>query len=140
MPYNGLKDGIYIIKRKAQKIGIIDHYGILDVGNLFNHPHSDGEQPIVYHMIDEGLTLQWLQDTGPDPWEVESHLKDKYIPDAQKRLNKASKNPHYNLFGNNCEHFARFIVEGEKYSTQLRVAAVIAGLGVLIYFAMREDN
>lgn len=137
MSYNNIADGIYIIKKNSEKLGsLIDHYGIVDIGNLFNHPQSDGSHPIVYEQVFPKIELNWLRNTGT--WKIVSRIKNEYITQAKQRLNKAFLNPEYDLFENNCEHFARYVVEGEKYSTQLQSAVLVAGLAVLTYFIFKD--
>jgi hypothetical protein len=49
----------------------------------------------------------------------------------------------YDLIKDNCEHFARYVTEGQKQSTQVQtfglVAAWLGLLGIAV-FANRGDN
>lgn len=130
MPYGNLQDGLYLLRQPAQKPGI-HHYGILDVGNRIGHPRVDGQQPVVIHQTPPKLRLDWLQDTPP--WEVHLRITDEKV--AIQRINQAFSNPRYDLFGNNCEHFARYVATGVRESTQLQAAGFIAGLAVLAWIA-----
>ncbi|MDR1789540.1 MAG: lecithin retinol acyltransferase family protein [Opitutaceae bacterium] len=38
------------------------------------------------------------------------------MPTAKERIIEASKNPKYDLFGNNCEHFAKYVAFDKKES------------------------
>jgi hypothetical protein len=58
---------------------------------------------------------------------------------ARYRLEIAFGSPTYNLFGNNCEHFARFVATGVHESTQLRTAAVVAGVAAIAALALQSD-
>jgi mannitol-1-phosphate/altronate dehydrogenase len=53
------------------------------------------------------------------------------------RLEAAQTRQVYDLLFSNCEQFARFVIEGESYSTQARKVMLIAGLMVGGYFAFK---
>jgi hypothetical protein len=55
--------------------------------------------------------------------------------DAIDRLNIALKNPTYDLFGHNCEHFARYVATGKKESTQIQAVGLITGLVALAFLS-----
>ena len=127
MPYNGFRNGLYLIKQKAQMKGIlVDHYGILDIGDRLNL-RPNGGQPVVFHQTPPRIRTDWLANTGN--WVVLGRINDERY--AIARINKALENDKYDLFGNNCEHFARFVATGRRESTQLIGAVVILGLVVL---------
>ncbi|MFO1262477.1 MAG: lecithin retinol acyltransferase family protein [Rhodoferax sp.] len=130
MPYQHLADGLYLVKQKSASKGV-DHYGILDVGNRLCHPEVNGLQPVVLHQSPPSIRLNWLQDTGT--WEVMGKITNER--DAIARIEEASRSPAYNLFGHNCEHFARYVATGKRESTQIQAAAVVAGLVALVYVA-----
>ena len=131
MPYQNIEDGLYVIKQKAVKNGIaIDHYGLLDIGNILEHENIDGKHPIVIHQTPPSIRLNWLKDTGM--WEIVGKVID--LSGAKERLKEAIKTPGYDLLGNNCEHFARFVAFNKKYSSQLIWGAVgIVALGFLAF-------
>lgn len=132
MPFQGCEDGLYIAKQKSQnKLGI-EHYGILDIGNRLNHPNADGINPTVVHQTPPQLRIDWLKDTGI--WALLGKITDEAM--ARERISIAAKTPNYELFGNNCEHFARFIATGKRESRQLQSAAVIS-LAALAIYALR---
>lgn len=133
MPYQGYMDGLYLVKQRSQT-KVVDHYGILDIGNRLRHPHADGINPTVLHQTPPQVRIDWFQDTGT--WEVLGQITDEAM--AMNRLAQAAQNPNYDLFGNNCEHFARFVASGKRESTQLRAAAIATGLGVLTVLALRS--
>lgn len=128
MPYAGLADALYLVQQPSASKGV-DHYGILDVGNRIRHQDVDGRQPVVIHQTPPSLTLNWLQDTGA--WKVLGRITDER--DAIDRMNKAWETPNYNLFGNNCEHFARYVATGVRESKQVQSGVFIAGLALLVY-------
>lgn len=128
MPYLNLNDGLYLLRKDSEKFGL-HHYGILDVGNRIRHPWVHGEQPVVIHQTPPSIRIDWLQNTGP--WEIHQRILDE--PQAILRMGQAFANPGYDLFGNNCEHFARYVATGVRESTQLQTAGILTGLAVLIW-------
>ncbi|PIX17870.1 hypothetical protein CO110_00130 [Candidatus Desantisbacteria bacterium CG_4_9_14_3_um_filter_40_11] len=118
-------------QKSKTKPNLIDHYGILDIGNILNHPQGNGEMPIVIHQAIPYVRIDWLMSTGC--WETIGKVKDSEIENAKIRIRKAIKNPSYNLFGNNCEHFARYVVAGIRESKQLQTAVGVATVGTLLY-------
>lgn len=134
MPYQGYADGLYLIKRKSTQKGV-DHYGVLDIGNRIHHPQVDGINPVVIHKGAEGIFIDWFQDTGS--WNVIGKVTDEMS--AIERLNLAFQNPQYDLFGNNCEHFARYITIGKRESTQIQAAGIAVGLAALAIFVLTKE-
>ena len=116
MPYQNYPDGLYLLKQPSEKNGIaIDHYGIIDIGNVLDHPQLDGSHPVVIHQTPPNIRINWLKDTGH--WNILGKVVD--VPSAKMRLREAFTNPRYDLFGNNCEHFARFVAMNQHSSGQL---------------------
>lgn len=132
MPYQQYSDGLYLLKQRSQAKPV-DHYGILDVGNRLGIPQVNGLLPVVVHQRPPSVTISWLQDTGS--WTVLAKITDE--SDALQRMRAALQNPDYDLFGHNCEHFARYVATGRKESTQLQAIGVVAGLAAIIYFGGR---
>lgn len=128
MPYQNLNDGLYLVRQKSAAKGV-DHYGILDVGNRINHPQVLPIQPVVIHQSPPRIQIEWLQNTGE--WIVLGNITDE--ADAIARMRKAAENPNYDLFGHNCEHFARYVATGRRESTQIQVAVAVAGLVALAF-------
>lgn len=112
MPYQGYSDGLYLVKQKSPNKGV-DHYGILDIGNRVRHPNVYGDHPVVIQQVPPTLRVDWFQNTGA--WEVLGRIT--YEAMAIQRMNTAFATPNYDLFGNNCEHFARFVATGKREST-----------------------
>ena len=132
MPYQQYPDGLYLLKQKSEAKGV-EHYGILDIGNRINHPQVDGRHPVVIHQTPPSIKLDWLQNTGA--WSVLGRIADEN--DARARMNAAFQDPTYNLFGHNCEHFARYVATGRHESTQLQAVGIVAGLAALAFYAGR---
>lgn len=132
MPYQGYEDGLYLVKQKSIDKGV-DHYGILDIGNRIHHPNVDGINPVLIHQTPPHIKLDWLQDTGA--WDVQGKITDEKM--AIERIKHALKDPAYNLLGNNCEHFSRFVATGKRESTQVQAVVAMAGLAVIAIAALR---
>lgn len=137
MPYNIRKAGLYLMMQKTQMKGVlVDHYGILDVGNRMNLPNA-GWEPLVIHQTPPQIRLDRLEDTGN--WKVLGKITDE--TDAISRINKAIENSAYDLFGNNCEHFARFVATGRRESKQLQAMGLVAVLlAVVVILAMSGEG
>ena len=102
----------------------------MDVGNRLGLPQANGLHPVVVHQTPPSIKLDWLQDTGG--WEVLGKITDE--ANAISRMKTSLGNPTYDLFGHNCEHFARYVATGKRESTQLQAVGVVAGLVALVYF------
>jgi len=129
MPYGAFEDGLYLLRRPSVVKGF-DHYALMDVGNRIRHPQVNAfDQPVVIHQTPPHIKIEWLQDTGE--WSQIGRVAPEHEASALARMRKAVKNPNYNLFGNNCEHFARYVAHGDRISTQVRAAVLVAGLVTL---------
>ena len=133
MSYQGYPEGLYLVVQKSTEKGV-DHYGILDIGNRLGMPGADGINPVIVHQCPPGIRADWLQNTGA--WSVRGKITDE--PYAIERYKAALANPAYDLFGHNCEHFARFVATGVQESTQLQAAGWVAGLAVLALVAFNS--
>lgn len=136
MPYQGFEDGLYLAKQKSQiKPDLIDHYGVIDIGNILNHPQGQPDMPMVIHQVLPSIRIDWLVNTGT--WQIMGEVKDSELANAIARIQKAIENPNYDLFGNNCEHFARYVTTGKKESKQLQTAVgiglTLAAIVVLVW-------
>lgn len=132
MPYQDIPDGLYLMKQTSERKGV-DHYGILDIGNRLNQAQVNGQHPVVIHQTPPQIKMAWFQDTGQ--WTLLGRITDEAM--AKKRIAEAFQNPKYDLFGHNCEHFARYVATGRKESTQLQAVGFVAGLVALVYMAKR---
>jgi hypothetical protein len=123
MPYQNLADGLYLLRQWSPEKGVW-HFGILDVGNrIKNKAIRRGSEPIVIHQTPPTLKMEWLHETGA--WEVLGRISDEKI--ARVRIKEAANTPMYDLFANNCQHFATFIATGVRQSTQVQAGLAIAG-------------
>ena len=132
MRYQKHPNGLYLLKQKSTVKGV-DHYGILDIGNRISHPHVNGRHPVVIHQTPPSIKIDWLQNTGV--WEILGRITNEQH--AIKRMASAFQNSNYNLFGHNCEHFARYVATGRHESRQLQAVGVVAGLAALVFYAGR---
>ncbi len=130
-----IKPGLYIVKRPAQGSGknlpVGIHYGLVDIGNVLEYPGIDGNSLIVLHKNQKGIQVEGVKKS--DNWTLISRVND--LEGAKQRLREANNNPHYSLFGNNCEHFTNYIAKGENISVQ--ASAIRAGLviGTLVFLS-----
>ena len=135
-----LREGAYLIK-KFTTYKVAEHYAVLVVGKYLRDLGYDERYPLVFHLTDKGLEINWFDQFSD--WQ--------YVPASitQNDLSKiirfkiALSNTNYNLFSNNCEQFARYVVEGYKQSTQLQNAVgftLLASVGVAILANWNNDN
>jgi hypothetical protein len=135
MPYQGYPDGLYLVKQKSAEKGV-EHYGVLDIGNRIGHPGVIGVMPVVLHQVPPTLRLDWVHLTGN--WVVLGRVTDESM--ARERIRAAAAQPNYDLFGNNCEHFARYVATGRRESTQLQAVGIFAGLALLAIWAIASPK
>lgn len=134
MPYQNFADGLHLVKQRSAGKGV-DHYGILDIGNRLQVQGADGINPVLVHQSPPGIQANWLQNTGA--WKALGRIIDE--PYAIARYHAALASSAYDLFGHNCEHFARFVATGVRESTQLQAAGWVAGLTALVIVASAEE-
>jgi len=135
MPYQEYPDGLYLLVQRSDDKGV-DHYGILDIGNRIGHPHVDGRHPVVIHQTPPSIRLDWLQDTGV--WRILGRITDEKY--SIQRMIDAFSKPAYDLFGHNCEQFARYVATGVHESKQLHAVGFVAGLAALAIVAIGLDR
>ncbi len=133
MPYQGFPDGLYLLRRPSDKG--IHHYGVLDIGNRLQLTGVSVEHPVVAHQTPPSIRFDWFQNTGA--WESLGRVVEE--PAALERLRLALFNPRYDLFGNNCEQFARFVTTGRRECTQLQAVIVVVGLAALVVVVARAE-
>ena len=131
MPYQRLCDGLYLLRQWSTAKGVW-HFGILDVGNRIKNTHvTHGSQPIVIHQTPPTLRLERLSETGK--WELLGRIADQKL--ALLRIEEAAKKPTYDLFANNCQHFATYVATGVRQSHQVQIAMAFLGIATLAMFA-----
>lgn len=134
-----LGEGIYLAKRQSVVLpNAIDHYAVIIVGKLLLRLDFSEQFPLVFHLTDEGIRVDWLETSGS--WQVLGKVHPTQRINAVTRLKSAYNSPNYKLFSNNCEQFARFVTEGYKQSVQLQNAALFSvGVIGMILWANSEQ-
>lgn len=128
-------EGIHLVKRRAVASKAAEHYGFAVVGDPVKYFSSPSSGSIVIHKTNIGI--------HPDPfdpflWEKVKTL-DGNVLAAVARAHHSYRDA-YNLFFDNCEHFARFVVTGIKESTQIQNLAGLGLIGFGIWAMWRADN
>jgi len=127
MPNHQLVAGLYLVKQQSPSKGV-EHYGILDTGNRLGY----GRQPVVVHQTPPGIRADWLAGTGG--WLVLGRV----LAGATARIQMSLQNPRYDLFGHNCEHFARYVATGRRESHQLQAVVAMAGVVAVVWLSSRR--
>jgi hypothetical protein len=120
--------GLYLVKR-PKKGGPGEHFAVLDVGNRIPKKSPFMIQPCVIHHMPDGIKVEPI--VPNEKWEVIEPIVDE--PGAKQRILEALKTPEYDLLGNNCEHFSRFVASGKKESRQVQFIVLALGVAVFIY-------
>lgn len=103
--------------------GTVIHY----TGNPWQRNSAAKVERWTTEKFSKGAPLNYIG--GEDP--------DAAIRRAESRLGEA----RYNLVTNNCEHFARWCVEGEPRSPQVATAGIVTSLalvGLLCWWVKRD--
>jgi hypothetical protein len=95
------------------------------------YPDVDARQPILIHQTPPSIKREPFAGTGY--WQVLIKIADEH--NAIQRLVAACANPVYSAFGNNCEHFARYIATGKRESHQVQIAGVVGVFIGLVWAA-----
>lgn len=136
-PFWQVPEGIYLVKRPST-YPLLEHYAVLVTGGLVSRLGIRSSNPIIIQQTFPNATVEWAEVTGV--WHIVGEAPRDGVMSAVERVAIAFREPNYDLLANNCEQFARFIVFGEKSSTQLRGVAVGVGLAVAVWFFGRNDN
>jgi hypothetical protein len=134
MPFQGYAVGLYLVRQWSARKGVY-HWGIADIGNILRIAGADGVHPVIVHQCRPGIRADWLQGSGV--WEVLGKIDDEAY--AIARYHAALDDPAYDLFGHNCEHFARFVATGIHESKQLQAVGWVVGLTALAIFASADE-
>jgi hypothetical protein len=136
VPFSNLPEGLYLVKRPSQ-YPLIEHYGVLIVGQPLRSFGIYRDEPVILHRTDLGVRADWVGQMGPVHilGQVPPHL----VSLAVARFSVALRENNYDLFTNNCEHFARYVTEGQSYSTQVAVVVTV-GLLALAVWAVNRSN
>lgn len=130
MPNHQLPPGLFLVKQRSPSKGV-DHYGVVDTGNRLGY----GWRPVVIHQTPPAIRVDWLATTGM--WLVLGKVLDE--AGAVARIQASLQDPTYDLFGHNCEHFARFVATGQRESRQLQAVVAVAGILTLIVLGSRAQ-
>jgi hypothetical protein len=110
-----LPPGLYLLRQRIPD-KLAEHWGVLDIGNQLRHRRLTSSHSVVIHRRTLGIRVDRAQNTGS--WTVVQRVAD--VEAARVRLRTALREPQYNLFENNCEHFARYIATGHRESVQVQ--------------------
>ncbi|HEV7646456.1 MAG TPA: hypothetical protein VGO50_21155 [Pyrinomonadaceae bacterium] len=128
-----LPKGIYLFN-KSTVYPFTQHYVVVIKGHEFlKHFDIYDDQPRVIHKTNIGIHIDQPKTYGA--WEGTWNLIGRVIPsesaNAIWRMQISLMYPtNYDLFLNNCEHFARFVTEGYKQSTQVQNFGWGAAIGI----------
>lgn len=137
MKISELFSGLYLIRQKSVKLGV-DHYAILDVGGTLSIGGNRYQQPVIIHQRPPQIQIEFFPESGS--WQILGKVREDLLDEAILRINQALQFADYNLFSNNCEQFARYIAEGQRYSTQLQTGVALSAFaGFLIWAANNPE-
>jgi hypothetical protein len=125
-PCEEMPHGLYLVSQHNAAKGV-DHYGVVDIGNRLANSLHDGTSPILIHQTPPSIRMDVFAGT----WKSLGKITDE--AGAIARINLALEDPRYDLFGHNCEHFARFVATGRRESTQLQATVAVVG-GIAAFF------
>lgn len=90
------------------------HYGVYDgEGGIIDY----GDQGIKTTSLDEIQKSSQYKKIKIEPTKKSSHTREELLNKASKMKDSYS-DKNYDFTDNNCEHFARELANGERYSTQ----------------------
>lgn len=139
MPYEGLADGLYLARQTGLKLKgyPVTHYGIIDIGNTLGIEGVNTRNgPTVIHQTPLKIRLEYVG--GDIPWEITERIGD--IEGAKARILEGLKTPEYDMFTNNCEHFAKYVAHDNRVSGQVIVGVGAAvGLGLLLSRLLKRE-
>lgn len=117
----------YLIKRPMAKLGL-DHYAALIVKD---YAYGRRESFLIEKTPEGIMHGPFNNNTG---WQTVSKADEQAQTHLIERLQSVVANAPYDVLVDNCEQFARYIVEGAAYSTQARAAGLLAGVAVVASF------
>lgn len=121
--------GIYLVKTTSQLLpNALYHFGVLIAGSNLRRVGYSDTHPLVFHLTDRGFQVDWIEIFG-NP-EILGKVDSVNELPALRRLGYASAYLNRWQAGNDCEHFARFVAEGYKQSTQFQNIGVLSGLAL----------
>lgn len=119
--------GVHLVKHRKLGVPTAWHFGV-----AFEFEGSS--RIYIVELQGDGLQTLTLQDfaLGRNVEVLRTIQHPRLIDAAVRRLNYLIyrvEAPRFNLFLQNCEHFARFVVEGKGQSKQIRKVATV---GILV--------
>ncbi|HEY3525778.1 MAG TPA: hypothetical protein VGK47_06255 [Nitrososphaeraceae archaeon] len=126
-------DGMYKVQQRSPR-GVI-HHAILDNGNTSQRLPAGYREPVIIHLVQQGIVIQRAYGTGV--WGVMDIIYDE--ESAIARMDLALMNPFYNLAFNNCEHFSNYVAYGVRFSSQVQAAVGIAAMVGLIAWNNQQN-
>ncbi len=143
MSYEGVADGPYLARQTGLKLKgyPVTHYGIIDIGNTLGVPEIDTRNgPTVIHQTPPRIRFEHMG--GDVPWEITDRIAD--AAGARARIMEGLKTPEYDMFRNNCEHFAKYVAYDNKVSGQVIAGVAVAGgvvaLGIAILRKLLQEE
>jgi len=130
-----MESGVVLIKRSGMKSHAYDHYGVGICGSALKDLGFDPRCPVVFHKTNIGIIPDWADVSGD--WEYAGSAAS--VDDAVARLRMKMSDHAYDLISKNCEHWARFIVEGTEQSTQVQTVVAFGSIGVALYLLSSRD-
>ena len=129
MAYLGCWDGLHLLRQRGGGKSV-SHFGILVAARWIGDEFVDRWGPMVVHQAPPGIRMTRFEEGA---WEVVGRITDERS--ATLRMLEAARDPNYNLFGNNCEHFANYVARGRRESPQLQIAVLAIVLVGLVAWA-----
>ena len=131
-------DGVFLMKKQSTKLPGAEHYGVLISGEPLRFLGLHGCPPVVIHRTSE-MKTDWAETTGS--WQVIEQVRPDQTQPAVARARAVFNDPNYYLLTNNCEHTARYIISGQKLSTQVgQWLGIALLLGAAIYLVNQREN
>lgn len=122
-----LSDGIYQVKRKSD-YPFMEHYGVVVSGRFLKNFGFSSYRTKVIHKTNVGV---FADDYNYSDWQIIKKIPENQIPLAIMRARVSIDNV-YDLLIDNCEHFARFVTEGKKQSSQVQNFVVLGGIALTL--------
>lgn len=129
------EEGLYIVKRRATLPPGKEHYGIAVVGKYIKDFYPLWNTSMVIHKTNQlGRHCDFF---NPSEWERVEKIPDTHLAQVIYRARISWWDP-YDLFLDNCEHWATYVGTGKKESSQVQ-SFVKFGLGAAVaYFLLRD--
>jgi hypothetical protein len=137
VPFRKVSDGIFLVRKRATKIPLADHYGVLVAGKPLSDFGIPVSEPVIIHRTPD-IRAERAETTGV--WEWVEEVPPDQTRSAVARALEEFDQPDYYALTNNCEHTARYITSGEKRSTQVNRLVLVGLAGLVIWAINRSDG